>query len=135
MSTKDSSFTALTLMVKKGSGRGKLLGFPTLNFHIDQTVKLEPGIYRCFLSFARGRGLLGALCYGSREMFGEKEKSLEVHLLEGASELPANILGKSCTIEVREKIRDVERFTSEEELKVAIAKDLETIKRLTDPRE
>lgn len=132
MNTRDSSLTLLTLIVKKGSGRGKLLGFPTINFHIDQTVKFEPGIYRCFLSLARGRGLLGALYYGSREMFGETEKSLEVHLLTDASELPANILGKSFIIEVREKIRDVQRFTSEEELKVAIAKDLADISKLSE---
>lgn len=121
-----------TLRVKKGSGRGKILGFPTINFHIDPTVSVQPGIYRCFVSFEGKGPFLGALYFGSRTMFGEKEPSLEVHLLEGAETLPSSVLGKLCALDIREKIRDSQSFSSEEDLKVAMAEDLVKIQKLSE---
>lgn len=124
------------LQAKKGSGRGKKLGFPTLNL-VEPTVAhpIHFGIYRCFVSFTKGSKrfgpFLGALYYGPRDMFHEPEPSLEIHLLEGSDALPANPTLKRFTIDVKEKIRDIRKFSSIADLKKAMRRDIVKIKELS----
>ena len=122
-----------------GRGVGRTLGFPTLNFEIPESFELSEGVYVCKIkapSFAcpergrrvkRGLGeiLDGVLFYGSRKTF-DNAKALEVHILdEELAEAP-----QSATIEVLDRIRDIQKFASEEELKVQIKEDCSTARKV-----
>ena len=63
----------------KGKGRGKLLGFPTINLEIPPGFNIEEGIYagRVWISKKQFKG---AFHYGPVPTFHEKDKSLEVFL-------------------------------------------------------
>lgn len=122
------------LKVIKGSGRGKRLGFPTLNFEASPDLHLPFGVYRCFIRpedpYSYIHPFLGALFFGPREMFQEPEPSFEVHLLNIRTRTPGHV-GDIFEIDVREKIRDVTKFESSEKLKEAIKEDLAEIRRLS----
>lgn len=126
------------LSIQKGSGRGKSLGFPTINFDVlKNPPKLAHGVYRCSLvdpqDESMGKKYLGALFYGPREMFEEMAPSFEVYVMENFSEIPHGrlISGSEWGIEVHEKIRNVKKYESEEELKEAIREDLDEILKST----
>src|SRR4030042_2799202 len=97
--------------VTKGKGRGKKLGFPTAN--IELAEKIESGVYK---GFAR----VGGKKYKAGIFIDKNSNSLEAHLVGFSGDL----YGKEVEIEMGEKIRDVIKFESDEELKGQITDDL-----------
>ncbi|MBI5619675.1 riboflavin kinase, partial [Candidatus Gottesmanbacteria bacterium] len=67
----------------KGKGRGKLLGFPTINLEIPEGLTLKEGIWAVWVTIA-GKRYGGALHFGPVPTFREREKSLEVFLLDAS---------------------------------------------------
>ncbi|MFH1546197.1 MAG: riboflavin kinase [Patescibacteria group bacterium] len=108
----------------RGRGAGRQLNFPTFNFEIPENLpaggqgfKLAEGVHVARISWDL-KTFPAILFFGRRETFDGK-KALEVHVLdEKISEAP-----ESAEVEVLEKIRDVQKFTNEEELKKQIAAD------------
>lgn len=98
--------------VINGSGRGKKLGFPTAN--LDIPANMEEGIY---LGEAGGQPAL--VFVGAAKTFGEKDKKVEVHILDFEDDL----YGREMEVRTIKKIRENQRFQSEEELVEQMKKD------------
>ena len=108
--------------VVKGSLRGKIIGFPTANILPDYKVEAGEGVYAGYV-FYKGKFYKAAINIGAPVTFGEKEKKIEVHIIEFREE----IYGEGLEIFLVKRIRDVECFPSIEELKIALRKDISSV--------
>lgn len=115
----------MKLKVIKGIGKGKGIGYPTLNFEIPFDFDLEHGVYFAKVFFEK-QEYLGALFYGERSVFDVKKPSLEVYLID----FSGDISKLHINIEIGKKIRNVRKFDSIEDLKAAISDDVKTIKKM-----
>jgi len=107
-------FYSFTGKVVKGDGRGKELGFPTANLKTENNDKLLPAIaiYAVEL-FIENQKHLGLLSIGRRPTFYEQgELVAEVYIFD----FNENIYGKDVTLNVVERIRGEEKFSSADEL-------------------
>ncbi len=109
-------FTARPL---PGKGRGRHLGFPTLNLCIPPDLRLEHGIYACWVWIGE-EVYGGALHFGPVPAFGEEAPSLEVHLLDVTLQAPP----PEVTVEVVGFLRPVRAFDSPAPLVAQIATDV-----------
>lgn len=96
-------------IVQKGKKRGRTLGFPTANITVHTNA--SDGIY---LSIA----IIDNIQYpsltfiGIPETFHEQDRTIEVYILS----FDEDIYGKELQVELLEKIRENQKFTSEDEL-------------------
>lgn len=104
--------------VIRGKGRGKALRFPTINLKTE--AKLNHGIYVCKAKIS-GEERWGLLHIGPRPVFGEKEISVEVHLLDFQDEK----VPQELDVEIVKFLREVKDFKSEKELIKQMEKDRE----------
>ena len=117
--TTGISFSA---RIVTGEGIGASLGTPTLNLDLsDVPSELDDGVYA-----VRADGNDAVMHYGERNTLG-LGRSCEVHLLERQA-----VSGKrqEISIDVIGKLREVEKFGGEEELKEQIAKDIGEAKKI-----
>ncbi len=98
--------------VKKGDQRGRKLGFPTLNLETD--LDLEDGIY-C----VRVEGLPAVMHLGPLPTFSLGRR-VEIHILD----FDEDWYEREVEVEVFDKIRDVRKFDSVEDLVIAIEDDV-----------
>lgn len=116
----------------KGKGRGKFLGFPTINMKIPADLVLEEGVYGVWVSMGKNT-YCGAMHFGPIPTFGQKEKQLEVFLLD-VTESEANQLNtNSIQITPINYIREIRTFSSKDELIEQIQRDIEVIRRIAFP--
>lgn len=109
----------------KGKGRGKLLGFPTINLQIPENFELKDGIYAVKF-FAGEKKFLGAMHYGRVPTFKENEKTLEVFLIDTKDEdIPDT---ENFEIEIVKFLRPVMNFNTEKELTHQMQRDVENSK-------
>jgi riboflavin kinase/FMN adenylyltransferase len=114
----------------KGKGRGKILGFPTINLKIPSNFKLEDGIYAAKV-FIEDKVFTGALHYGPVLTFEELDKSLEVYLIDlNDDNKLKNLYEIVIKVEIIEYLRPVMKFNSEKALVSQIKKDVKQIKAL-----
>ncbi len=107
--------------VRSGARRGRTLGFPTANVHCEPDQAMPaPGVYavRCLVD---GRVVAGAASLGPRPTFDEDAPLLEVHLLDFSGDL----YGHDLVVAFAAFLRPIERYASEEELRLQIARDCE----------
>lgn len=117
-----------------GKGRGKPMGFPTINLKIPEKFKLKNGIYASKVTIDKNV-FVGALHYGSTPTFGEDEKSLEVYLIDVTNENLIecgleNFDGKLIKVEIIKYLREVKKFKRVDELVRQIEIDVTQIKNL-----
>ena len=103
-------------VVQKGAQRGKALGYPTANIPLPDGV--EPGIYAARVYLADEASYLAAV------FADQKRKVLEAHLLDFSDDL----YGVGIKIELFSKIRDSKEFSSDAELRAAIADDIAKVR-------
>lgn len=116
--------------VRHGAHRGRLLGFPTANL-IPEAHKLLPanGVYAVRVSTndplsdgaTAPRVYNGVVNIGVRPTFNEKERIVEVHLLD----VQPDLYDKRITIEFIARLRDEQRFATIDALKSQIAADVQ----------
>jgi riboflavin kinase/FMN adenylyltransferase len=130
-------------VVQKGDGLGAKIGFPTINLE-GSSVGFSHGVYLVEVEVSQGAGkFVGVMHYGPRPSVGARvsvgggaggaggtgghgiaadpsEIRLEIHLLDFSGDL----YGKTVTVVVLDKIREVMCFSSLEELKARIAEDI-----------
>jgi riboflavin kinase/FMN adenylyltransferase len=100
-----------------GAGRGKGLGFPTLN--VDMALDLPFGVYPVAV-FCEQKKYSGVMNWGARPTFGEEAPTVEVFLLDGSGDF----YGRTVELEVGPRLREVRRFAGPEELQKQIAEDV-----------
>lgn len=110
----------VTSKVIRDRGIGKSLGFPTANLLIDDSkINLKNGVY-CGYAYINGKRYKGIINYGNRPTFGLNKVLVEVHF----KNFNDNLYGKTLTVYFEKFIRDIKKFSSIEELKSQITKDL-----------
>jgi riboflavin kinase/FMN adenylyltransferase len=114
-----------------GKGRGKPMGFPTINLTIPDNFELKNGIYAVKVIIEK-KVYKGALHYGPVPTFGELQKSLEVYLIEATDKGIENLDNKIIKIEIIKFLRDVVKFKLVEDLVKQIKEDVVRIKALND---
>ena len=113
--------------VISGHGLGRKIGIPTANIMINDPKKIIPlsGVYAGWLEF-EGTKRESVLCLGSRPTFNREEEAIEVHI----PEFGGNLYGKEVKVGFSQRLRDIEKFESQQALVQQIKKDIETLKQL-----
>lgn len=108
--------------VIKGSGRGKVLGFPTANLNLHHEIKPPSGVYAT-KAFLEGREYNAITNIGTCPTFGEcthnDEPVVEVHIID----FNESIYGKDLEVQFLYKLREETRFDSADELKSQLERD------------
>lgn len=116
-------FTTTTI---KGHGRGKFLGFPTVNMIIPEalTFSMKHGVYAARAT-VKDQKYIGALYYGPAPVFKEKQAALEIYLIDTTNFYMNH--DEEIEIEVVKFIRGVQDFGLPELLVEQMKKDVEDI--------
>jgi riboflavin kinase/FMN adenylyltransferase len=104
--------------VERGAGRGKSLGFPTLNLPLAEGQDIGHGIYATRVQH-RGRRHHAAGYVGPRPTFSEDQPVLEAFLLDFSGDL----YGEEVEVEFIAKIRGDATFESPEALATQMQQD------------
>lgn len=107
----------------KGKGRGRLLGFPTINLAIPKNFSLKEGIYAAWVTIQNEK-YKGALHFGPVPTFNEKEPTLEVYLINRKSSPLPPPISQLIVVEPIKKIREVKKFITVQDLVKQIEKDI-----------
>ena len=104
--------------VEPGAGRGKGLGFPTLNLRLAPGQAVRHGIYAMRID-VDGRSHPAAGYVGSRPTFGESDPVLEAYLLDFTGDL----YGKEVDAEFVAFLRPDQTFATPEALSMQMRED------------
>ena len=101
-------------LVIHGNALGRTLGFPTANLQILDEHKLIPGYGVYVVSIKDELGSLhkGMLHIGNRPSINDPNRSIEVHIFD----FDRDLYGQTLTVNLREKLRSIEPFSSKEAL-------------------
>jgi len=99
--------------VIKGDARGKILGFPTANLHLEEPGKLIPpaGVYATIVE-VDGVRWPSISHFGPRPTFKDAVPSVETHIIG----FDADIYGKKLGLGVIDRMRDIITFASPADL-------------------
>jgi riboflavin kinase/FMN adenylyltransferase len=106
--------------VIKGFGRGRELGFPTINIETPFELIPKGGVYSTEIGTKSGR-FHSVTNIGYNPTFDGKEQSIETFILNFSGDL----YGQEVTLRFYKRIRDEMKFNSVDELKQRIALDVE----------
>lgn len=111
---------SMTGRVIRGAGRGRALGFPTVNLAEPDRRKLLPpdGVYAVRVEWARGTAG-GMMHMGPRPTFGEADRSLEVHVFAD----PPTLDDRPVKLTWVARLRDVRAFPGPEALRRQLERD------------
>lgn len=115
--------------VVPGAGRGRTLGYRTLNLETASPRKLLPpeGVYA--VRAVTPRGTFGGMMHlGSRPTFGESAPVLEVHLFDA----DGDFYGEWVRVDLVGWMREVRRFESPAALVAQLAKDEAAARSMVD---
>jgi len=113
----------------KGKGRGRNMGVPTVNLKVPENFQVQDGVYACMVGID-GTDYKGALHIGPVPTFHEKDRTIEVYILNAIVTTFPETHDKPIRVDVRERIRDVETFKTPEALVERIAKDVQEINKI-----
>ena len=107
-------------IVEAGAGRGRTLGYRTLNIALPPSRKLLPpeGVYAVRVQSPRG-SFGGMMNLGPRPTFGESAMALEAHLFDAH----ADFYGMRVRLDFVERLRETRRFDSPEALSAQLDHD------------
>lgn len=112
--------------VETGAQRGRTLGFPTANLADVKTLIPSNGVYAGWAGVDSKR-LPAAIHIGPNPTFGEAQRKVEVHLID----FQGDLYGRSIDIDVIDRVRDVRKFNSADELKAQLQQDIQKSRQLT----
>lgn len=118
-------FYILNGTVVHGDKRGKKIGFPTANIHLENPKKIVPkrGVYAVWAR-VDGEYYQGMMNIGMRPTFDGTNETLEVHIFN----FDDDIYGKEIQVQFVDRIRDERSFSGIEELKKQLNSDREMVK-------
>ena len=107
-------------LVRAGDGRGKSVGFPTLNLGAPASRKLLPpeGVYAVRVQTPVG-SFGGMMNLGPRPTFGDTAASLEVHCFGLEDEL----YGAQVRVDFAARLRDTQLFEGVDALRAQLVRD------------
>jgi len=117
----------ITGIVKKGTGRGNAIGFPTANIVLSNKLKIVPkrGVYAVLVEVQKQR-YKGMLNVGTRPTFNEKKETIEVHIIG----FDRDIYNQEINIFFIERIREEKKFQDNFELKEILKADKDRVMKL-----
>ncbi|GHB56710.1 riboflavin kinase [Streptomyces viridiviolaceus] len=112
----------VTGVVRRGDGRGRLLGFPTANIVLDPGTHRH-GVWSALVVTADGRRWPAAVSIGRRSTFYGRDGQLllEAHLLDVEG---LDLYGEEISVHLCERIRPQRRFADVDDLKDQLARDV-----------
>jgi riboflavin kinase / FMN adenylyltransferase len=118
--------------VSTGAGRGRLLGFPTINLTLPSTRKLLPPVGVYAVRVTSGEGAFdGMMNLGPRPTFGDTATTLEVHLFDATGVW----YGRPVSVAFAARLRDTMKFSGADALVAQLKADAESARRaLTEVR-
>jgi riboflavin kinase/FMN adenylyltransferase len=112
---------ALRGIVAKGAGRGKTLGFPTVNLAVPPDMAIPGnGIYATWARWGE-RVLMAATSIGTRPTFAESERTVEAFILD----FDGDLYGRELRLEFVQRLRDEVKYDSVQALQDQIASDVD----------
>ncbi|MBQ2945989.1 MAG: bifunctional riboflavin kinase/FAD synthetase [Clostridia bacterium] len=118
--TEPYSVTAKSVSGKKV---GRKIGYPTINQRIDDSkVRLPRGVYITRTEI-KGKSYRSVTNIGFCPTFGDREERIETHIIDRKTKELKNFNGFARVV-FYDRIRDEIAFSSKEELKAQIAKDI-----------
>ncbi len=117
---------SMTARVVRGAGRGREIGYRTINLQLPDPHKLLPpdGVYAVRAEWANGQSG-GMMHQGPRPTFKETHRSIEVHLFD----TDETLYDREIKLWWVSRLRDVVTFASPEALKRQLDEDLEAAQR------
>lgn len=116
--------------VVRGDGRGRTIGVPTANLAPDNEILPAPGVYAGYCRVPRDESWPAVINLGHRPTFGGGDLALEAHLLGFTGDL----YGARVRLSFLERLRDEQRFPSQEALVARIGEDVERARALLSGR-
>jgi riboflavin kinase/FMN adenylyltransferase len=113
-------------VVRTGDGRGKSIGYPTLNIGAPPPRKLLPpeGVYAVRVQTPLGQRD-GMMNLGPRPTFGDSAASLEVHCFD----LDADLYDASIRVDFIARLRETRKFEGIDALRAQLGRDAQDAKR------
>lgn len=108
----------------EGEQIGQKMGFPTLNLNVEDLALPPLGVYKVYVLINNEKHLGVANLGYAPTVQDRKDPVLEVHILEGGE----NFKDTSIEMEFSSYIRSEKKFSSIDELKNQIQKDIEAVK-------
>lgn len=116
---------SLTGTVIRGEGRGTSLGVPTANLLGVETIVPGQGVYAA-IAETDGDRWPAAVSIGPNPTFGGDQQKLECHLLG----FDGDLYGRELTIEFVDRLRDLSRFGTVDELRARIQGDIQRVRQI-----
>jgi riboflavin kinase / FMN adenylyltransferase len=107
--------------VAQGEGRGRTLGFPTINLDTRYELIPKQGVYITEVDIA-GKRFSSVTNIGNNPTFQGKSVTIETHVIDFSGDL----YDREAILYFHERVRDEIRFKTIEDLKTRIALDVET---------
>ena len=116
--------------VVPGAGRGRDLGFRTLNIALPDPHKLLPpdGVYAVRVQTHAG-AIGGMMNLGGRPTFGEPERTIEVH----GFDLAGDLYGQWVRVDLVGRLRATQRFESPDALVAQLRRDEAAARHMLGP--
>ncbi len=111
--------------VQAGSKRGRMLGFPTMNLHLESPIALSQGVFASHI-YLHNQCYQGICNHGSRPTFQQQEIILEAHLFDFSQ----NCYGETIEIVPRQFLRPERHFSSAENLANQLLTDCQQAKQI-----
>jgi riboflavin kinase / FMN adenylyltransferase len=107
-------------VVVRGAGRGRSIGFRTINVSLPSSRKLLPpeGVYAVRVQTPRG-AFGGMMNLGPRPTFGETAVVLEAHLFDADGDL----YGMRVRVDLVARLRETRKFDSVDALRAQLGRD------------
>ena len=115
--------------VVRGNRFGSDIGIPTANIRLQRYRSPLEGIFAVRIE-GLDKKYFGAAYVGTRPTIGGTEPLLEVHIFD----LDADIYGVRLKIFFLKKVRSDQKFSTLQELKIQMEKDIDTIKHWVNSR-
>jgi riboflavin kinase / FMN adenylyltransferase len=108
-------------IVVRGDQRGRQLGYPTANLSTPRYAAVPAdGVYACWFVH-RGKPLPAAVSVGSNPTFSGRERRVEAYVLD----VDADYYGENVGLDFVARLRDMEKYTSADALRLQIDLDVE----------
>jgi len=111
-----------------GKGRGKFIGYPTINMAIPDDMDLGFGVYAAWVTLS-GVRCRGAMHWGPIPTFDDADSHLEVFLLDLSDHELSHTDMSAIDVEPVKKLRDIIKFPSVNALTQQMEKDVSSVRK------